>query len=195
MSTLSETLRTWAVHEPVTDHRARVILGMLAAVAATTAGAYAAVPLPWTPVPMTLQPLFVLLSGALLGPWAGAGAMALYLAAGASGLPVFSGGGAGIPWLLGPTGGYLAAFPAAAFVTGLLAGRDERSWLRLGLAFALGVVVLYAGGLSRLWLLTGEDLAGVLAIGAAPFVMGDLLKVLIGVAVVRAARAFPGGPS
>ncbi len=195
MSTFTETLRTWAVHEPVEDRRTRVALGMLAAVAATTLGAYVAMPLPWTPVPMTLQPLFVLLAGALLGPWAGAGAMALYLGAGASGLPVFSGGGAGIPWLLGPTGGYLAAFPAAAFVTGLLAGRDGRSLLRLGLAFAAGVLVLYVGGVSRLWLLTGGGLGGVLALGVVPFLAGDLLKVMIGVGVVRMVRTFPNDRS
>lgn len=191
MSTLPRTLRTWAVHEPVEDRRVVTALGVVAAVAATTLGAYVAVPLPWTPVPMTLQPLFVLLAGALLGPWVGAGAMAAYLAVGAAGMPVFSMGGAGIPWLLGPTGGYLAAFPAAAFVTGMLAGREGRHPVALFLAFAAGVLMLYVGGVSRLWVLTGEGFGGLLALGVTPFLAGDLVKVLLGVAAVRLWRRLP----
>src|ERR1044071_1795463 len=90
------------------------IVGFAAAVAAASQGA---IPLPFTPVPLTLQPMLVILAGMMLGPAAGAASMALYLAAGAAGLPVFTPLGApGIARLLGPTGGYLLAYPAAAFV-------------------------------------------------------------------------------
>ncbi|HKJ02159.1 MAG TPA: hypothetical protein VJ997_06880, partial [Longimicrobiales bacterium] len=71
MSTMTQTLRTWAFHEVVSDRRIRTALGMLAFALATSFGAYVAVPLPWTNVPMTLQPLFVILAGAVLGSRAG----------------------------------------------------------------------------------------------------------------------------
>ncbi len=86
-----------------------------------------AVPVPFSPAPITGQTLAVLLVGALLGSRRGALSVLAYLAEGAMGLPVFAGGGAGILWLLGPTGGYLFGFIAAAFVTGWLA---ERGWDR-----------------------------------------------------------------
>src|SRR3989339_566072 len=76
------------------------------------------IPLPFTPVPITLQTLVVLLSGAVLGPYYGALSMILYVAVGALGLPVFAGGGSGIGALLGPTGGYLFSYFIAAFFIG-----------------------------------------------------------------------------
>jgi len=163
-------------------------VAVVAFVLATSLGAYAAVPLPWTPVPMTLQPLFIILAGALLGPWLGASAMAAYLALGMWGAPVFSGGGAGLPWLLGPTGGYLVAAPAAAFVTGWLAGGPASGTIRIAGALAAGVAVLYAGGLSQLSILTGGGIRGLLMLGVVPFVAGDLVKVAVAVVVARKAR-------
>src|SRR4051794_7179538 len=98
------------------------------------------VPVPFSPVPMTLQPLAVLAVGGLLGPAAGLSALILYIALGALGLPVFAAGGSGLMHLLGPTGGYLLAFPVAAGVTGALTGPVPRSPLRVLLACALGMV-------------------------------------------------------
>jgi len=188
MSTIAETLRTWAGAEVVTDRRATKGIGIVAFVLATWLGAYVAVPLPWTAVPMTLQPLFVLLAGAVLGAWAGAAAMALYLALGASGLPVFALGGAGLPWLLGPTGGFLLAFPAAAWVVGALAGRRP-GMLRLLGALVLGMATIYVGGVSRLLLLTGQDLGRALALGVVPFLAADLTKVLAALLLARSVRS------
>lgn len=182
-----QTLREWALQPVVDAGRARTVLGILIFVVATALGAWVAVPVPFTAVPMTLQPLFVILAGALLGPWAGAASMATYLAVGAAGAPVFSMGGAGLPWLLGPTGGYLLAYPAAAFAVGMLAGRS-RSWIRLFGALTTGLLLIYAGGISQLFILTGEDLSTLLALGVVPFLVGDALKVLMALVITRSRR-------
>lgn len=138
------------------------------------------VPVPFSPVPMTLQPLAVLVVGALLGPTAGTAALVTYLAMGIAGLPVFAAGGAGVAWLLGPTGGYLLAFPLAAAVAGWAAGdADRRSLAAIGRlvgGFGLAVIVIHIGGLAQLALL-GGDPATAFRIGLVPFVSGDLLKV------------------
>lgn len=167
-------------------------VGIVAFILATAVGAYIAIPLPFTPVPITLQPLVVILAGAVLGPWAGASAMAGYLALGAGGAPVFSAGHGGLAWLMGPTGGYLIAYPAAAFLVGLAAG-ESRNLVRLGLALASGVAVIYVGGVTQLWLLTQQELGTVFVQGVLPFLAGDLLKVLAALAVVRAFDSFRPG--
>jgi biotin transport system substrate-specific component len=141
------------------------------------------VPVPLSPVPMTLQPLAVLAVGGLLGAAGGVSALVLYLALGTLGLPVFAGGGAGIHHLLGPTGGYLLAFPIAAGVTGALAGNPPRSVLRVLLACALGMVIIHVGGVSQLALL-GGDPALAFRVGFLPFFTGDLLKVGLAAAFI-----------
>jgi len=188
MSTLTETLRTVAGREVVTDRRARSGVGIVAFALATAAGAYIAVPIPGTAVPMSLQPLFVILAGAVLGARAGAGAMALYLAVGAAGAPVFALGGAGIAWLLGPTGGYLVAMPAAAFLTGILAS-GRPGWTRRVGGLALGLATIYAGGLSWLFLLTGEGLGELLRVGVLPFLAGDVAKILAAALLARSVES------
>ncbi|MGH7525380.1 MAG: biotin transporter BioY, partial [Gemmatimonadales bacterium] len=138
------------------------------------------------PVPMTLQPLAVLAVGGLLGGASGAGALVLYLALGVLGLPVFAGGSAGIVHLLGPTGGYLLAFPVAAGLTGAIIQRAERiAPLRVLLACALGMVVIHAGGVAQLAAL-GGDPALAFRLGFVPFLTGDLLKVGLAAAVILA---------
>ena len=150
-------------------------------VVATAVGARMSVPVPMTPVPMTLQTLFVLLSGALLGPALGASAQLAYLAAGIAGLPVFV-GGAGLAYLLGPTGGYLLAFPVAAYLAGVVVDRVDRrgvagAALLFVALFATSLVVLL-GGASWLGVMTG-DFAGAFALGFLPFLVGDVLKVAL----------------
>lgn len=141
------------------------------------------VPIPLNPVPITLQPLAVLTVGGLLGAAGGLSALVLYLALGALGLPVFAGGGAGILHLLGPTGGYLLAFPVAAGLTGALVGNPPRSVLRVLLACALGMAIIHIGGVSQLALL-GGDPALAFRIGFVPFLTGDLLKVGLAAALI-----------
>jgi biotin transport system substrate-specific component len=171
----------------VVDPRARAAVGVVAFALATTFGAQVAVPLPGTPVPITLQTLFVVLSGVVLGPRLGALSAMTYLLVGAAGAPVFSNGGAGVPWLLGPTGGYLLAAPAAAAGAGWGAGANG-SALRSLAGLTLGVVARYVGGISWLFAVPGRPLGEVLALGVVPFVIGDAAKVLAAFWIARGAR-------
>ena len=141
------------------------------------------VPIPLNPVPITLQPLAVLTVGGLLGAAGGVSALVLYLILGSLGLPVFAGGSAGVHHLLGPTGGYLLAFPIAAGVAGALVGNPPRSVLRVLLACALGMAIIHLGGVSQLALL-GGDPALAFRIGFVPFLTGDLLKVGLAAALI-----------
>jgi len=139
--------------------------------------AQAEIRLPWTPVPVTLQPLAVFLIGAALGSLRGSITMLVYLAEGALGLPFFAGGTAGLARLLGPTGGYLVGFVPAAFVIGYLAEHGwDRTPLRAFAAMFLGSVVLFVCGLSRLAAFVPHG--QLLNLGLTPFVVGDLLKML-----------------
>jgi biotin transport system substrate-specific component len=146
----------------------------------------ARVAIPWWPVPMTLQPLTVLFTGAVLGSRRGALTLVLYLAEGAVGLPVFA-GGAGIAYMLGPTGGYLVSYPVAAGLVGWLA---ERGWDRklawTAAAMTLGLLVIYAFGVVWLVGFLG-DLWASLVQGMLIFIPGDLVKIVI------ATLALPGG--
>jgi biotin transport system substrate-specific component len=142
-----------------------------------------AVPIPGTPVPITLQPLVVVLAGLWLGPAAGAASMALYLAVGAMGLPVFSPFGApGLARFAGPTGGYLLAYPLAAFVAGALSRRAPSLFGRW-LAALAGVAVLLLGGLAQLAIITGS-VGQALALGIHPFLPLDAVKALVAALLV-----------
>jgi biotin transport system substrate-specific component len=146
-------------------------------------GAQVAIPLPFTPVPVTLQTFAVLLAGCLLGSSRGALAVLAYLAEGFAGLPVFSAGRSGIAHLFGPTGGYLLGFVAAAFITGLLAERGAtRRWIGSLAALVAGNLAVYAPGLLWLSAWTGPDRA--LALGFAPYLVGDALKCICGAAAL-----------
>ena len=187
MSTFTDDLTSGAVHDGVVNRGARIGLGVVAFAVATAFGAQVAVPLPWTPIPVTMQPLLIILAGVALGPRFGALSMAAYVGVGALGAPVFSNGGAGLAWLFGPTGGYLLAAPAAAFVAGALAGRDG-SALRLLAGLVLGTATLYLGGVTQLLALTGESFTTVVAMGVTPFLVGDVTKILVAFFGVHAIR-------
>lgn len=137
-----------------------------------------AIPLPFSPVPITGQTFAVLLVGALLGRRLAALSVVAYLAQGLAGLPVFAGGTSGFARLLGPTGGYLLGFWAAAYLVGWLA---EQGWtLHIGktlLAMVLGNGVIYLCGLAYLSLFLGIEKA--LITGLYPFLIGDAIKVLL----------------
>ena len=142
--------------------------------------ASAQISVPMFPVPMTLQPLAVLLVGAALGSRRGFAAAVLYLLEGASGLPVFASGRGGIAVLVGPTAGYLYAFPFAAAISGLFA---ERAWIGsfartvTGMSLALGLILL--SGWSWLAFVWNAGASGAFATGVAPFVAGDIVKVIL----------------
>jgi biotin transport system substrate-specific component len=140
---------------------------------------------------MTLQPLAVLAVGGILGAGAGAAALVLYLTMGLLGLPVFAGGSAGLIHVLGPTGGYLLAFPAAAAATGFIADRTRhaapvRRTASVLLGCALGMAVIHAGGVAQLATLGGNP-ALAFRVGFVPFLTGDLLKIGLAAAVILAA--------
>lgn len=167
---------------PLRARSAAVTAALVVAFALLTAlAAQIRIPLPFTPVPITGQTFAVLLAGAALGSWAGAGSQALYLAMGFAGFPVFAGGEGGWEYATGPTFGYLVGFVAAAWIVGLLAerGQDRSPWTAIP-AFLAGTLVIYVFGVT--WLLRTVPAIGslgdALALGVAPFVVGDLLKAL-----------------
>ena len=178
-------LRRTAALEIVSSKPAmRVILVALFA-ALTALGAYVAVPVPGTMVPVSLQTLFVTLAGALLGPALGAASQVTYLVLGAMGAPVFAGGMGGAAHLLGPTGGYLLAFPVAAWLVGAIAGKTGDA--RLMVALIAANLLILAGGAAQLTLLTG-DAARAFALGVTPFLIGSVIKTLVAFAAARRIR-------
>jgi biotin transport system substrate-specific component len=166
--------------------RGRAALDVLLVIGATVVIALAAqiaIPVPFSAVPMTLQPLAVLLVGVTLGSVRGAAAAALYLLEGFSGLPVFALGHGGPMWLAAPTAGYLLSYPCAAWVAGWVSERGFGSTtLRAvaGMLAALGVI--YLGGFSWLAVLSGSHAAWVA--GVRPFILADIVKVAIGASLL-----------
>ena len=160
--------------------------------AVTAVAAQIAIPLPFSPVPFTLQVPAVVLSGLLLGPRHGALAQAIYVLVGAVGVPVFAGFKGGLGVILGPTGGYLVSYPLAAAVAGLAAYAVARSTRRraLTLSFLLGVAalaVIYTIGAVWLSVVTHLPLAVAVAQGVLPFVVFDLVKLALAALVAAAA--------
>lgn len=159
----------------------------------TAAAAQISIPLPFTPVPFTLQPMVVLVGGAALGARLGMASQILYLLLGIAGLPVFAASPIlpqGLLRLLGPTGGYLLSYPFAAFVTGTLAERGfDRRYITSVLAMAAGLAIIFASGVAWLaWFArpAGAGLSAALQTGLYPFVPADIVKICIAAAVLPA---------
>jgi biotin transport system substrate-specific component len=145
----------------------------------------AQVVIPLGPVPITGQTFAVLLTGALLGSRLGAMAMIAYLIEGASGLPFFAGGAAGLAHLMGPTGGYLIAFPAAAFITGAFAEQGwDRKYLSAVAAMAAGSVVIILCGCLWFSFLTRTSPLVAFQFTVLKFIPGDIIKILLAAAVL-----------
>ncbi len=150
------------------------VLWIAAFAAATAAGAR--LEIPHYPVPYTLQTLMVLLAGAFLGPRNGAASQVAYLGAGMLGVPVFSGGAFGLGILLGPTGGYLLAFPAAAALAGyLVRQRSGLAWHFLSMAAALALI--FAAGTAQLYAVALHRAGAAFTAGFLIFSWWDLLKL------------------
>jgi biotin transport system substrate-specific component len=175
------------------------VASVLLLAAMTAAASQVAIPLPFTPVPFTLQPMIVLLGGAALGSRLGMSAQVVYLLAGIAGLPVFAASPVlpqGVLRLLGPTGGYLMSYPFAAFLAGLLAERGfDRRYVTSVLAMAAGLSVVFASGV--LWLAwfarpaaAGLDVA--LRTGLYPFLPADIFKILVAAAIMPAVWRITG---
>lgn len=165
-------------------------VGVAAFAVMTALGAHVRIPLPWTPVPITLQTFFVQLAGATLGPVLGPASQALYLLAGAAGLPVFAGGASGISYLLqGPTTGYLVGFLVATVLVGrLVRRREDPGILGILLSMAAGGLAVYACGVSWLLWSLGLSPASALAKGVLPFLAGDVVKTCAAAGLFRSYR-------
>ena len=159
-----------------------VVKGILVVLGVALLALSAKVQVPFWPVPMTLQTLMVLLIGATYGARLAGATLGSYLAVGAVGLPVFA-SGAGVAYMLGPTGGYLLGFFAAAVLLGYLADRGMgRSFFSALLLFAIGEVVIFGIGIAWLATLIGADRA--IAAGLVPFIPAEMLKVALASAIL-----------
>jgi biotin transport system substrate-specific component len=168
------------------------ILSIVFVAVLTAAAAQLSFPLPFTPVPFTIQPMVVLIGAAALGSRLGALSQILYLTLGIAGLPVFAYAPElpqGLARMLGPSGGYLMAFPIAAFVTGLLAERGfDRHYLSSILAMGVGLSIIFLGGV--LWIARVAGLEAALATGLYPFIVVDVIKIVAAGLVLPTAWKF-----
>lgn len=170
---------------PSTSSRSKTLLKDGALVVGTSLlmalSARVSINLGFTPIPITLQTLVVMLAGATLGSRRGALAMLLYLAEGAAGLPVFAGGLSGLFYLLlAPSAGYLWSYPIAAFVVGFLCERGlDRSFLTSVLAMLPGTAIIYAFGVTWLALIAHMSFAQAIVLGMLPFLPGDITKIIV----------------
>jgi biotin transport system substrate-specific component len=172
-------LRTNVMNSKTVD----AIIGVAFFAIATTLGAYIRIPVPGTPVPITLQTFFVVLSGAVLGSRLGLFSQMGYILIGAIGLPVFQGHAFGVSHILGPTGGYLLGFMAASFLVGKILEKETHSLFRVAASFAIGNFVLYT--LGTLWLMLAYRISFINAvmIGVLPFFTVELAKIFLAAAV------------
>lgn len=162
--------------------RSLAVCSLFAALIA--AGGHVRVPIPGNPVPVTLQVVFVLIAGAVLTPACAVASVVLFLGAGLAGAPVFSGGGAGLAYLLGPTGGYLVGFVAgAALCAFMLRGRRD-SFLLVAAGMLACALTIHLLGAARLGLYLGGDIGLAFRLGSMPFLWIDLLKVAAAAAIV-----------
>lgn len=161
-----------------------VLASLMAALIAV--GGYLAIPI--GPVPIVLQNLFVLVAGLLLGSRWGAAAVGVYLLAGACGLPVFAGGGGGLGHLFGPRGGYLFGFLAAAWVVGKISESSGRRPAWEIVAPVVGSLIVYAIGVPWLKTMLGFGYGKAFMVGMYPFIVGDVLKIVAALAIVKSVR-------
>jgi biotin transport system substrate-specific component len=182
-----DTLRAW--HAPRIAWK--TIIAAVMATALVAICAHIAVPLGFTPIPVTMQTFAVLLLGLLFSPGAAFACLALYLVEGALGLPVFSPHGpGGIAQLLGPSGGYLLSYPLAAGLASLLSRRGQRRFVAAIAAAGLASIFILAAGATWLGLLGHLRFSVVFAQSIAPFLPGDAVKVLAATACVGILGSF-----
>lgn len=170
---------------------------VLALIGSLLLWASAKVQVPFYPVPMTMQTAVVFLLGIAYGPKLAVGTVLLYIAEGAMGLPVFAGTperGIGLPYILGPTGGYIASWLLAAAITGYVAERRQH-WLAIGSSVLVATLLIYLLGAA--WLAGFVGVEKALALGVVPFLLGDAVKIALVTAIAVAGlrgAAGRGGP-
>jgi biotin transport system substrate-specific component len=161
----------------VNDKTLNAVIGVLFFILATALGAYVRIPLEGTPVPITLQTLFVILSGAVLGWRLGFYSQLGYLLLGAIGLPIFQGYSSGISHILGPTGGYLVGFLFASSVVGIMTSQKEPNIYLVLASFIIGNIILYSLGVSWLIYIYKIEILKALSMGVIPFIPIELIKI------------------
>lgn len=177
------------VIKPTVDSRARLydLICVLGGSGLLALSALFSIRLPFSPVPVTAQTMMVLILGAVIGKTRAVTSVLFYISQGIAGIPVFAGGMFGAAYLFGPTGGYLLGFIPAAFITGYLAENGwNRNFVTAFLAMMAGNVIIYACGLPWLANFVGAD--RVFAIGLAPFIPGDLIKLFIAASLLISGR-------
>jgi len=184
--------REWRAQGLAADRQVRALLLVVGFALLTALAAQIRIPLPFTPVPLTLQVFVVMLAGYALSPTAAAASLGLYLGLGSLGLPAFAGFTAGPAVLTGATAGYLWAYPPAAFVVGWLAARAQGPAGRVG-AGLVGLVLIHAAGALGVWAVaapTQPSVRTVLTWSLLPFLGPDVVKVLV---AERLSRRLPAG--
>jgi len=163
----------------VRGRTANAVIGVLFFLLATALGAYVRIPVKGSPVPITLQTFFVMLSGAVLGKRLGVFSQLGYMILGVAGLPVFQGYAGGLAHLLGPTGGYIIGFAfASAFIGKMLEAKNDRMDFSIAV-FVMGSLIIYLCGAAWLALLYKTGIAYALSMGVFPFIPGDIVKVIL----------------
>ena len=191
MITMADAIRPARLHAAAASLGYEALL-VLAGSALIALSAWIAVPLPFSPVPVTAQTFAVLLVGSALGARRGAASALAYLAEGAAGMPVFAGGAAGAHVLAGPTGGYLAGFVLGAFVCGALAERGfDRRPVTTVASMVVGNIAILVPGL--LWLSRFVGAERVLQLGLYPFIPGDVVKIALAVVLLPLGWKFIAG--
>ncbi|MFA5144716.1 MAG: biotin transporter BioY [Candidatus Omnitrophota bacterium] len=155
------------------------VFGVATFIILTSLGAFVRIPLPFTPVPLTLQTFFVLLSGVFLGSRLGAVTQLSYIFLGVLGLPVFTGAGSGLSYLFGPTGGYLFGFILAAFFLGKFMKYSRDNLFAAFSILFIGALIILSSGIIWLSFIFRQSLMKSLFMGFIPFIPGDLLKALV----------------
>lgn len=168
--------------EIIVDSTACGVIGVIGFIIATAAGAFIRIPLPFTPVPLTLQTFFVLFSGAVLGRKLGILSQAGYVILGIIGLPVFAGAHAGAAYFMGPTGGYLVGFALAAWVVGRILN-EKSGFASIVAAMFIGAVVYFGIGAAWLAIFLKISLSKAFVLGVLPFVPGDAIKIIVAASI------------
>lgn len=167
-----------------TETSKRMVFTALFAALTAVCG-FISIPVPGTPIPIVLQNMLVVLTGLILGPAWGAAATVLFLAVGALGLPVFSGGTGGIARFMGPTGGFLYGYALATLAAGLIAQRPKHGvktpMLRLVLATVLGFVVMYIPGVLHFMKVMDKTFSQTMTLCVVPYIPGDIVKMVVAV--------------
>jgi biotin transport system substrate-specific component len=171
--------QSYSSHAP--ELRMMVFASLFAAL--TAAGAYIHIPIPFSPVPITLQVFFVLLAGSILKSKWGSLSMIVYTLLGIAGLPVFAGGSSGIGVLLGPTGGYIIGFILAAYIIGKLSEKTENSTgsslLINAFNMSAGVLIIYLCGFFQLMMVAKVGPEAAFTLGVIPFLPGEIVKTTV----------------